>query len=79
MAKQKKYYVVWQGNKPGVYDNWEECQLQIKGFADARYKSYPTQAEAEAAFQENFAKHIYKNAASKQPTTNSQQPTTSTT
>ena len=68
MAKQKKYYVVWQGHKPGVYENWEDCQLQIKGFPDAKYKSYPTQAEAEAAFQENFAKHIYKNTASKQPT-----------
>ncbi|TAK41934.1 MAG: ribonuclease H [Saprospiraceae bacterium] len=67
MVKQKKYYVVWQGNKPGVYDNWEECQLQIKGFADARYKSYLTQAEAEAAFKENFAKHIYKNTAHTAP------------
>jgi len=50
MAKKKKYYVVWEGNQPGIYDNWTQCQLQIKGFPNAKYKSFKTQAEAEAAF-----------------------------
>ncbi len=49
MAKGSKYYVVWVGAKPGVYRTWEACQAQIKGFPQARYKSYKTLAEAEEA------------------------------
>ena len=64
MAKKKKYYVVWQGVTPGVYETWAECQLQIKGFQEAKYKSFSSREEADAAFGENFAKHIYKKAAS---------------
>ncbi len=59
MTSKKKFYVVWQGAKPGVYDNWQECQLQIKGFPEAKYKSFPSEEEAEKAFTEKFGKHIY--------------------
>jgi ribonuclease HI len=52
MAKASKYYVVWVGVRPGIYHTWEDCQMQIKGFPQARYKSYPTLAEAERAFSE---------------------------
>ena len=24
-----KFYVVWKGVKPGIYDNWIECKKQI--------------------------------------------------
>ncbi|HMQ62833.1 MAG TPA: ribonuclease H family protein [Flavilitoribacter sp.] len=51
MSKQQKYYVVWKGHVPGIYDSWAECQLQIKAYPDARYKSYPTKAEAERAYK----------------------------
>lgn len=47
----KKYYVVWEGGKPGVYDNWADCQRETSGKPGAKFKSYPTQAEAEAAFK----------------------------
>lgn len=50
---QKKFYVVWQGLKPGVYASWEECKAQVAGFGKARYKSFPTREEAETAFSEN--------------------------
>lgn len=47
----KKYYTVWKGVNPGVYDSWTDCQLQIKGFKMARfYKSFNTREEAEHAF-----------------------------
>lgn len=49
MAK-KKYYTVWKGVSPGVYDSWTDCQLQIKGFKGALYKSFNTREEAERAF-----------------------------
>ena len=50
MAKKQKYYVVWQGVEPGIYETWEECLLQTKGFAGAKYKSFESMQEAEAAF-----------------------------
>jgi len=50
MAKQK-YYVVWQGQQTGVYEDWETCRRQVQGVAGAKYKSFPTRAEAEQAFK----------------------------
>lgn len=50
LAKKQKYYVVWEGVTPGIYTTWAECQLQIKGYANARYKSYKTLAEAQTAY-----------------------------
>ena len=49
MAK-KKYYVVWQGNEPGIYDSWAKCQLQIKGYPNAKYKSFKTLEAAQEAY-----------------------------
>ena len=51
MGKKQKYYVVWQGLKPGIYDNWADCELQIKGVAGAKYKSFESLALAEQAFR----------------------------
>ncbi|MBP5548140.1 MAG: ribonuclease H family protein [Bacteroidales bacterium] len=51
MAKKQKYYVVWRGNVPGVYDTWSECEKQIKGVAGARYKSYESRTLAEQAYR----------------------------
>lgn len=49
MAKEK-YYVVWSGNVPGIFDTWEECKRQVIGVKGARYKSFPSKQEAEAAY-----------------------------
>ncbi|MDX1476117.1 MAG: ribonuclease H family protein [Saprospiraceae bacterium] len=54
MAKKTKYYVVWEGNTPGVYDSWTECQLQVKGYPNARYQSFPDRASAERAFADGY-------------------------
>ena len=51
MSKKQKYYVVWQGNAPGVYESWAECEKQIKGVAGAKYKSYESRTLAEQAFR----------------------------
>ncbi len=58
MAKKKKYYVVWEGNNTGIFDTWAECQLQIKGYPNARYKSFKTLEEAKAAYHGNVYDHI---------------------
>lgn len=46
----KKYYVVWKGRQPGIFTDWESCKKQVDKFAGARYKSFPTREEAEAAY-----------------------------
>lgn len=48
-AKKAKYYTVWSGKQPGVYDTWEDCERQVKGVEGAKYKSFPTRQEAEDA------------------------------
>jgi ribonuclease HI len=58
MAKKKKYYVVWEGNEPGIYTSWTECQLQIKGFPNARYKSFTSLEEAQEAFGDSPQSHL---------------------
>lgn len=63
MAKQK-YYVVWVGHNPGIYFSWPDCQKEIKNYPDARYKSFKTMEEAEAAFA-GTAKDAYKSGAKK--------------
>ncbi len=47
---KNKFYVVWQGKEPGIYTTWSECEKQVKGVEGAKYKSFPSRAEAEAAF-----------------------------
>jgi ribonuclease HI len=47
----KKYYVVWEGLAPGIYDSWEECQLQVTNYPGAKYKSYATLEAATEAFR----------------------------
>ena len=50
MAKQK-FYVVWNGRVPGVYDNWSDAEEQILNFPGAKYKSFASAAEAAKAFR----------------------------
>ena len=47
----KKFYVVWEGREKGVFTDWDTCKRHIDQFAGARYKSYKTRDEAEAAFR----------------------------
>ena len=55
---KRKYYVVWAGHHPGIYDTWMECKHQIDGFNGAVYKSFPSKELAEKAFQENPKKYL---------------------
>lgn len=48
-----KYYVVFKGFNPGVYDNWDEVKLQTIGFPGALFKGYSTSEEASEAYR-NF-------------------------
>ena len=44
----KKYYAVRVGHNPGIYVTWSDCEMQVKGFPGAQYKSFPTEVEAKA-------------------------------
>lgn len=61
----KKYYVVWQGRKTGIFTDWDTCKTQIDKFAGARYKSYKTREEAESAFQGSSFAAIKKSKTAK--------------
>ncbi len=50
MAK-KKWYVVWKGRQPGIYDSWDACKEQIDQFKGARYKSFKTKEQAAYALR----------------------------
>lgn len=63
MAKNKKnFYVVWNGIVPGVYATWDECKAQVSGYDGAIYKSFPSQEQAQAAFNDNPWKYVGKSA-----------------
>ncbi len=51
MAKKNKFYVVWKGKVPGVYQTWEECEKQVKGAEEAKYKSFETIEEANKEYK----------------------------
>jgi ribonuclease HI len=51
---RQKYYVVWKGRKKGIFTSWAECESQVKGFVGARYKSFETRKEAEAALKGEY-------------------------
>lgn len=57
MAKTSKWYVVWQGREPGVYDSWDECQAQIQGISGAKYKAFPTQTAALRAYEDGYEQY----------------------
>jgi ribonuclease HI len=49
-----KFYVVWIGRKSGLYTSWDETAKQVNGFPGAKYKSFESRAQAEAAFRGNW-------------------------
>lgn len=57
MAKNK-YYVVWKGRNPGVFDNWADCKMQVEGEAGAKYKAFDTRQEAAEAFEKGYGAYL---------------------
>lgn len=63
MAK-RKYYVVWKGRETGVFDNWDRCKASVDKFEGAQYKSFDSEAQAQAALQTNYWQCIKNNNTS---------------
>jgi len=67
MAGKKKFYVVWQGNEPGIYSTWAECLRQVKGYPAAKYKAFPTKEAAEEAYSGTYLDYMSTGNYAKKP------------
>ncbi len=56
----KKYYVVWVGRESGVFSTWPDCKKQVEQFPQAKYKSFPTKIQADAAFAAGWGTGVNK-------------------
>ena len=56
MGKQK-FYVVWKGNNPGVYQSCEKCQNEIKNVNGALFKSFSSLEEAKKAYDQGYEEY----------------------
>ena len=55
---RRKFYVVWVGHKPGIYDSWEECQAQVTNFPGAKFKAFDDQTTATLAYRGDSSEHL---------------------
>jgi ribonuclease HI len=62
----QKFYVVWAGRQTGVFTDWAATQRAVNKYAGARFKSFPTRAEAEQAFARGGSASIPLKKASRQ-------------
>lgn len=61
----RKFYVVWSGRQTGIFTDWASTQRAVDGYAGARFKSFPSRAEAEEAFARGNAR-LPSNSSSRQ-------------
>ena len=57
MGNKQKYYVVWRGKNPGIYESWDDCKEQITGYKNAQYKSFSSRDEAKRAFDSSYEEY----------------------
>lgn len=57
---KKKYYVVWEGHEPGIFESWAECLRSVKNYPGAKYKSFSSRSAAEEAFSDNYGNYVHK-------------------
>ena len=65
MAVRKKYYVVWEGHNPGIYEKWHECRRQVENFDGAKFKSFTSLEDATLAFRSDYHDYWGKKTTSK--------------
>lgn len=61
----QKYYVVWSGRSTGVFDNWPATLASVDKFTGARYKAFPSRAEAEQAYRDGSSAHLVRRTGNK--------------
>ncbi len=65
--KKRRFYVVWNGQTPGIYTSWEECKAQISGVKQALYKAFDTLEEAERAYASTPGEYIGAKSIQQKP------------
>ncbi len=65
MPIKSKFYVVWVGHTPGIYDSWEKCKLQIQNYPNAKYKGFPSKITAENAYKLEYNSFVKKTTKEK--------------
>jgi viroplasmin and RNaseH domain-containing protein len=51
---RKVAYVVRRGRKTGIFDTWDECEEQVKGFPDNDFVGYTILEDAERAWEKHL-------------------------
>lgn len=64
VSKKQKVYVVWQGRRPGIFQRWDEAEVQVKDFEGAKFKSFESIAEATEAYRNGPAAYLKRKAVS---------------
>ncbi len=54
MAKKEKFYVVWEGHRPGIYTKWNDCKAAVNGYTGAKYKSFDSFDLAKKAYNSDY-------------------------
>ncbi|EGS20327.1 uncharacterized protein CTHT_0021530 [Thermochaetoides thermophila DSM 1495] len=47
-----KVYAVRRGKRTGIFNTWDEAKAQVEGFSNAEFKSFRSEAEAQAWLEE---------------------------
>lgn len=59
----KKFYVVWEGKKRGIFISWNACKKSIDGYPGAKYKSFKDENLANEALKRSYEE--YKGVSAK--------------
>ena len=57
MMGKQKFYVVWKGNNPGVYESWEKCKSEIKNIKGSLFKSFTKLEDAKKAYVQGYEEY----------------------
>ena len=57
----RKWYAVYVGHVPGVYDEWPECHAQVYRFPGGSQKGFDSRMEAEASYLRFIAQQRIQN------------------
>ena len=52
------FWMVFVGHQPGIYNNWEEAEVQVNGYLGSLMKRYNTLDEAEIALLNFHSAHF---------------------
>ena len=64
-SETQAYYVVRCGRLVGIFDNWKECEEQVKGYSGAQYKKVNGKSQALEYLREGNIKVIEEKEKSK--------------